>query len=100
MTLCPGADNVSAMASYEESLRITCELLHRRMDIVKDVRPSDHIQRDLGLDSLAVMEFAADVENRFAINIPTEMLETLSTVEDVARAIVRLVGAQQSPRHP
>ena len=83
------------MASYEESLKITCELLRRRMDTVHDIRPSDHIQRDLGLDSLAVMEFAADVESRFAINIPTELLEVLSTVDDVSRAIVRLVDAQQ-----
>jgi acyl carrier protein len=78
------------MATYEESLRVTCELLRRRMDAVKDIRPQDHIQRDLGLDSLAVMEFAADVENRFDINIPTEMLEVLSTVDDVSRAIARL----------
>jgi len=82
------------MVSYEESLKITSELLCRRMDTVKDIRPSDHIQRDLGLDSLAVMEFAADVENRFEINIPTELLEVLSTVDDVSRAIVKLVAAQ------
>ncbi len=78
------------MPSYEESLKITCELLRRRMDTVRDIRPSDHIQRDLGLDSLAVMEFASDIETRFDINIPTELLEALSTVDDVSRAILKL----------
>jgi acyl carrier protein len=86
------------MASYEETLQVTCELLRLRMEAVKDIRPSDHIQRDLGLDSLAIMEFASDVENRFDINIPTEMLETLSTVEDVSRAIARLTGATPAVR--
>jgi acyl carrier protein len=84
------------MPSYEESLRITCELLRRRMDTVRDIRPADHIQRDLGLDSLAVMEFASDVEKRFGIDIPTELLEVLSTVDDVSRAIPRLVAQQHA----
>ncbi len=92
MTLCPRAGNVPVMASYEESLKVTCELLRRRMETNRDIRPSDHIQRDLGLDSLAVMEFASDVEHRFDINIPTEMLEELSTVEEVSRAIAGLTA--------
>jgi acyl carrier protein len=83
------------MPSYEESLKITCELLRRRMESVRDIRPQDHIQRDLGLDSLAVMEFASDIERRFAVDIPTEMLEVLSTVDDVARAVTRLATEQR-----
>jgi acyl carrier protein len=82
------------MPSYEESLKVTCELLRRRLDTARDIRPQDHIQRDLGLDSLAVMELASDIERRFAVDIPTDLLEVLSTVDDVARAIPRLVTHQ------
>ncbi len=92
MTHLRGAGNVLFMSSYEESLRVTCELLRRRIEGGREIRPSDHIQKDLGLDSLAVMEFASDVENRFGISIPSEMLDRLSTAEEVSRAVFELAG--------
>ncbi len=81
------------MPTYEETLKVTCELLRKHLDAPKDIRPSDRIQEDLGLDSLSVMEFASDVEARFTVSIPSDMYESLATVEDVARAVVKLAGA-------
>ena len=78
------------MATYDETLRITIELLRRHVDPSKVVRPQDHIQSELGLDSLAVMELVADAEERFEVSIPNEVLSDLATVDDVARAVVRL----------
>ena len=78
------------MASYEESLRITCELLRRHVDAARPIQPGDHIQNDLGLDSLGVMELVADVETRFGVSIPSEMFSKIETVEDVARAVLAL----------
>lgn len=78
------------MPSYEETLRGTCDLLRRHLEKPRDIRPADRIQEDLGLDSLSVMEFASDVEARFAVNIPSELYSKLSTVEDVAKAVVQL----------
>jgi acyl carrier protein len=81
------------MPTYEETLKVTSELLRKHLDAPKDIRPSDRIQEDLGLDSLSVMEFASDVEARFSVSIPSDMYESLATVEDVARAVVKLAGA-------
>ena len=84
------------MPSYEETLKGTCELLRKHLEPSappRDIRPSDRIQEDLGLDSLSVMEFASDVEAQFAVSIPSEMYESLSTVDDVARAVVKLAGS-------
>jgi acyl carrier protein len=78
------------MSSYDESLRVTCELLRRHVDEARAIRPSDHIQNDLGLDSLSVMELVSDVESRFGVNIPSEMFEQIATVEDVARLVSSL----------
>ena len=88
-----GADTSAVMAGYDDSLRITCDLVRRHVDEDREVRPSDHIQNDLGLDSLGVMEFVSDVESCFGVNIPFEMLEGISTVEDVARAVLTLRNA-------
>jgi acyl carrier protein len=78
------------MSSYDESLSITCELLRRHIDEGHVIRPSDHIQNDLGLDSLGVMELVSDVESRFNISIPSELYERIETVEDVARLVSKL----------
>jgi acyl carrier protein len=81
------------MPGYDESLKITCELVRRHVDDAHVILPTDHIQNDLGLDSLGVMEFVSDVETYFGVNIPAEMFEHIATVEDVARAV-------QSLQHP
>lgn len=78
------------MAGYDDSLKITCDLVRRHVDEGREVRPWDHIQNDLGLDSLGVMEFVSDVESYFGVNIPSEMFEGIATVEDVARAVLTL----------
>jgi acyl carrier protein len=82
------------MSSYDESLNITCDLLRRHIDETRPIRPSDHIQNDLGLDSLGVMELVQDVENRFNISIPSEMYDRIETVEDVARLISTLTPGE------
>ena len=78
------------MATYDETLKITTDIIKKHVDAQKPVRPNDHIQNDLGLDSLAVMEVVADIEDRFNVQIPNDTLTNLSTVEDVARALLKL----------
>jgi acyl carrier protein len=78
------------MPSYEESLKGTCDLLRRHLEAPRDIRPTDRIQEDLGLDSLSVMEFASELESKFAVSIPSEMYDALSTVDDVAKAVLKL----------
>ena len=78
------------MPTYDETLAITTEILQKHVDAERTIRPNDHIQHDLGLDSLGVMEVVADVEDRFAVNIPNDMLDGLTTVEDIAKALVKL----------
>lgn len=76
--------------TYDETLAATFEVLERHVELDRPLRPNDHITNDLGLDSLAVMEVVADIEDRFEVNIPGEMLAGIATVEDVAKALVKL----------
>jgi acyl carrier protein len=82
------------MASYDETLQITTEILQKHVDAGRVIRPNDHIQNDLGLDSLGVMELVADVEDRFSVSIPNEVLNEIATVSDIAAALVKLSAAQ------
>lgn len=76
--------------SYDESFEITCQLLRRHVAVERTIRASNHIQNDLGLDSLGVMELVADVETRFGVSIPSEMFDKIETVGDVAKAVTEL----------
>ena len=78
------------MPGYEESLEITCQLLRRHVPAPRTILPTDDIQRDLGLDSLGVMELVADVETRVGVVIPSDAFDKIATVGDVAQAIARL----------
>lgn len=48
----------------------------------------------LGLDSLAVMEVVADVEDKFGLTIDDDDLRALLTMGDVAAAIEQRLGAE------
>lgn len=78
------------MSTYDETLKITTEILQKHVDAERTIRPNDHIQNDLGLDSLGVMELVADVEDRFSVTIPNEVLSDIATVEDIAKALMKL----------
>ena len=76
--------------TYDETLQVTTDILKNHVDIGRAIVPGDHIQHDLGLDSLGVMEVVADIEDSFNVTIPTDTLTSVATVEDVARALVKL----------
>ena len=78
------------MASYEEMLKETTEILGKHVDMNRVISPKDHIQNDLGLDSLGVMEVVADIEDRFEVQIPQDALSTISTVDDMVQALAKL----------
>jgi acyl carrier protein len=80
------------MASYEDTLKVTTDIIQKHVEPskVKVIRPADNIQADLGLDSLGVMEVVAEIEDRFNITIPNDMLNNIVTVDDVAKALVKL----------
>lgn len=80
------------MAGYEEILR---ELL----DILKPFARAEHrleektdLVADLGLDSLRVMKLVVEVEDRFDISIPINILPNIRTIKDFAVQLERLLG--------
>lgn len=58
----------------------------------RGVGPDTNITKDLGLDSLAVMNFVMALEDRFDVSIPMDKLAEIETVNDLAAAIADLKG--------
>ena len=55
------------------------------------ITPQAKIARDLGLDSVAVMDFVMDIEDHFDISIPLDRIAEVETVEDLTRAVEALL---------
>lgn len=51
------------------------------------VTPGTHLTRDLGLDSLSLVEVAVAAENAFGTEIPDEKLRDLATVQDIITCV-------------
>jgi len=61
--------------------------LRARADESAVIGPDTNITRDLGLDSLAIMDFIFDLEDSFDISIPMERIAEVQTLADLAKAI-------------
>ncbi|MET0313733.1 MAG: acyl carrier protein [Hansschlegelia sp.] len=61
-------------------------VLNKKVELRNDM----NIVNDLGLDSIAVMNFTMAIEDRFDISIPLNEMASVVTVDDLARTIEAL----------
>jgi acyl carrier protein len=54
--------------------------------------PETRFSEDLNFDSLVVMEFVAEVEDRFDISVPLNLLPDIATIADFAVALEKIVA--------
>lgn len=72
---------------------VTAEIercLRPRLEDGIAITPKTNIARDLGLDSVTVMDFIFDLEDNFDISIPMDRIAEVHTVEELAEAIQSL----------
>lgn len=55
-----------------------------------------HIVQDLGLDSLSIMNFMLEIEDRFDISIPLDRAADIATVNDLVLAIKALMKQEKA----
>jgi acyl carrier protein len=58
--------------------------------VQQSVTEDTNIARDLGLDSLSVMNFVMTLEDQFDVSISMDKLADIKTVRDLADAIAEL----------
>lgn len=56
------------------------------------IKPETDLVAELGLDSLKVMKILEDLEDRFDISIPLNILPDVRTVEDLVLQIQKSMG--------
>ncbi len=82
--------SAGAAAAQNDILSEIKKQLISRVENASLVNENTNITRDLGLDSLTVMDFIFDLEDSFDISIPMERIAEVQTVADLAQAIIVL----------
>lgn len=66
------------------------EVLEGVLNKKVELKPYMNIVNDLGLDSIAVMNFTMALEDKFDISIPLQDMASVVTVQDLLRTIQTL----------
>jgi acyl carrier protein len=69
------------------------ELLAHKVPANINVTPETPIVAGLGLDSVAILDFIMDLEDRFDISIPLDRVAEVQTVGELSQAIEALKSA-------
>ncbi|HXS27620.1 MAG TPA: acyl carrier protein [Steroidobacteraceae bacterium] len=87
---------MAAQGSILDRGRIEAEIiamLSGRVPQGVQVSSETQILRGLGLDSVAILDFIMDLEDRFDISIPLDRVAEVETIADLSGAIETLMRA-------
>ena len=61
------------------------EIIAEQLDVnVEELKPETNFKEDLGVDSLDLVELVMALEEEFDTEIPSEDLEKIATINDIA----------------
>ena len=101
-------DTMEETPSTDEDIRLissgvgrgVIEALNKYAKIGRQIYPADHIELDLGIDSLGRVELVIALEQALNIRIPNELMTKVFTVKELILEIERLVPGEESQREP
>jgi acyl carrier protein len=82
------------VADGDHVLREVTAILGRYNTAGKPIEPATDLAADLNVDSVAAMDVIMEIEDRFEIDIPINLVSDITTVAD----LVALVERQLNPR--
>lgn len=79
------------MQTYETILSLVIELVKPLAPQGREVREDTDLVSDLEFDSLKVMNLVEQVEDRFDVSVPLNILPDIRTVRDFAVQLQRII---------
>ena len=70
-------------------------LLERHNKTGRKILPETDLAADLNIDSVAAMDLIMELEERFDIDIPINLVSDMATVADLAAVVERQVKARR-----
>lgn len=83
------------MPSYEELLAALYEVIQPFAKEGQTLGETTELVADLGLDSVQVMELLLQIEDRFDVSIPLNILPEVRSVRDLVVQLQRILGQGQ-----
>ena len=80
------------MPSHEEILSDLYELLRPSAKEGRDIDSETELVGELGLNSLKVMDMLMEIEDKYDITVPLNILPEVRTVGDLAGQLEKLLG--------
>ena len=69
-----------------------CKMLAEQLNVpVDSIKPESEVVKDLGADSLDVVELIMALEDEYGITLPEGEVETLKTVQDIVDMMNKIV---------
>lgn len=82
------------MQPNEDILRQVTELIKSLAPEQQSITQDTDLVADLDFDSLKVMKLLEQLEDRFDISVPLNLLPHIRTVEDLALQLQRIIGEE------
>jgi len=79
-------------ARGEVMAEIVTQLAAFRTDDLQVIRGATVISKDLAIDSLAIMDMVMELEDRFDVSIPMNVVAEIQTVDELADTILKLAA--------
>ena len=76
------------MLNHEEVMDYTLECLQGMVESGVDIHPDSDLVKDLGLESIKVMEFLMLLEDKYDISIPINILLDVRTPAQLMEALI------------
>jgi acyl carrier protein len=74
-------------SNNQSTYEVLCELLQPFNSAGVALQPTTDISTDLNIDSVSVMDFVMEVEDRFDIDIPLNVLSETRTLSDLVAVV-------------
>lgn len=84
--------STEARDQYQEILQGLYTLLERFPTRNVELQEQTDLVADMGLDSINVMELLQEIEDRFDIIVPLNVMSDIRTVQELAIQVQRLIG--------
>jgi acyl carrier protein len=81
------------MTDPDEIRNAIIEILQPHAKVGQDLAGETQLVADMGLDSVQVMELLTEVEDRFDISIPLNLLPEVRSIDDLCEQIRQLTAA-------
>ena len=82
------------MHTYEDILSIVIDLVRPLAPEGRGVREETDLLADLEFDSLKVMNLVEQVEDRFDVSVPLNILPDIRTVQDFTVQLQKILGKE------